>query len=89
MPDQPKPLNARAAGFSSILLSWEELECSKAHGVLTGYIIQQDNSRNHSVELSWSQNLTITDLSPFHEYSFKIAAINEAGIGEFTETTKG
>lgn len=84
VPGPPKSLNASPAGISSILLSWEELECPKRHGVVIGYIIQQDNSRNHSVALS--QNLTITGLSPFHEYSFKIAAINEAGIGPSTET---
>jgi hypothetical protein len=76
-------------GFSSILLSWEELECPQRHGVVTGYLIQQDNIHNYSIEQSLSQNWTISGLSPFREYSFKIAAINEAGIGKFTEPTKG
>ena len=89
VPDSPESLNASIAGFSSILLSWEELECPKHHGVVTGYLIQQDNSHNYSIKQSLSQSWTISGLSPFHKYSFKIAAINEAGIGKFSETTIG
>ena len=86
VPGPLESLSASVAGFTSILLSWEELVCPKHHGVVTGYLIQQDNSRNHSIEQPLSHNLTISGLSPFHKYSFKIAAINEAGIGQFTET---
>lgn len=78
-------LNARVAGIFSILLSWEELDCPKSHGVVTGYLIRQDLA-NHSLLQPLSGNLKVSRLSPFHEYSFEIAAINDAGIGRFTET---
>ena len=85
VPDSPESLNASVVGVSSILLSWKELECSKRHGVIIGYIIQQDGSSNHFVDRSVN-SLTVTGLSPFREYLFKVAATNEAGAGKFIET---
>ena len=84
VPGEPKSFTFRAMSSSSIVLSWEEVECLQRHGTLTGYQLHRDDGTIISTNAS-RRSIAVSGLSPFTTYSFKVAAMGEAGVGPFIQ----
>ena len=70
---------------TAVRISWEEVNCS---GVINGYNIQyHSNKEPQSVFINVTEvtNFTITGLTEFHLYYISIAAINNNGIGPYSQ----
>ena len=79
---------------TTLKLSWEEINCtqtncsSNCNGVIIGYNIHyHPNKEPQSVFLNVTAvtNVTITGLTEFRLYYIRIAAINNNGIGPYSQ----
>ena len=73
---------------TAIRISWEEVNCTQINGVIIGYNIQyHPNKEPQSVFINVTAvtNFTITGLTEFHLYYISIAAINNNGIGPYSQ----
>ena len=73
---------------TAVKLSWEEINCTQINGVITGYNIQyHPNKEPQSVFINVTAvtNVTITDLTEFRLYYIRIAAINNNGMGPYSQ----
>ena len=70
----------------SVGLSWQSILCSERNGRITGYTVElqeRNTALNYSVN---GQNFTATGLTPYTNYTFRVAGVNINGTGPFTDT---
>ena len=70
--------------WSTISLQWEMVECLHQNGDITGYSVQYEEAGTNVVETK-NLNITLSQLTPFIEYSISVAAVNANGIGVYTK----
>ena len=73
---------------TAVSISWEEVNCTQSNGMIIGYNIQYySNKEPQSVfhNVTAVTNITITDLTEFRLYYIRIAAINNNGIGPYSQ----
>ena len=72
---------------TSVMLTWNELDCLQRNGDITGYMIRYDRDSQLISDSSSdaSTTYTVQGLDPFTEYSFSVAAVNSIGTGPFSE----
>ncbi len=71
----------------SISYSWENPECGKRNGEIVTYTFEITNDRtNDNINDKTTDSIvTINNLTPYVTYTFKVAALNTAGMGPFSE----
>ncbi|MDE0073693.1 MAG: fibronectin type III domain-containing protein [Gammaproteobacteria bacterium] len=91
-PGQPRNLRARAAGPTSITLTWEA-PASDGGERITGYTIRM-RGPNDGTWITIPRNtgpqettFTHTDLQPASAYRYQVAAINRVGTGQWSFET--
>ena len=72
---------------TAVNLSWDEVNCN---GVITGYIVQYTNTGGMTVTITISAttSVVVAGLIKFRVYSFSVAAINDNGIGPYSNEHK-
>ena len=72
-------------GTTFLFIKWDALDCEKQNGPITSYIVEYTVG-NGSLTASADTTLyNLTELLPCTNYSIRVAAVNEAGIGSFSE----
>ena len=74
----------------AITLKWEPVDCMYQNGKITEYIIQyhkQDRENETMNDTTVMLEFTITDLQPYTVYVIGVAAVNDAGIGVYSNVT--
>ena len=83
---------------SSIIVQWGAVDCIHRNGDITGYSVQygvvgSGSTQTMSVSVGSVTEATISSLMPSTTYSIQVAAVNNAGTGEFSnimfELTEG
>ena len=79
---------------SSITVQWGAVDCIHHNGDITGYSLQygvvgSGNTQIISVSGGSVTVATISTLMPSTTYSIQVAAVNSAGIGDFSNTLFG
>ena len=71
---------------TAVSLSWDEVSCTDRNGVITGYIVQYTitGGMTVTVNISATTSVVIAGLINFRLYSFSVAAINDNGIGPYS-----
>ncbi len=92
VPGVPQNLDTTSVGTSTVKLKWEAPE-DDGNSAITGYVISYGKTTSAStstVKITNAKTFTksITGLSDDTTYYFKIAAVNEIGTGEYTDTLK-
>ena len=68
---------------------WDPVACSEQGGPIVGYRVRYGSGRNIFIviisEEGGKENAEQTELIPFTSYFVQVAAVNDAGIGEFTD----
>ena len=85
--DAPRHLAAQIITSTSVMLTWNEVDCLQQNGDVTGYIIVyfgDSKTATHSSD-GVSRTYTVQGLNPFTEYSFSVAAVNSIGTGPFSD----
>ena len=83
----PTSVSVSKVTSSSITVQWEEVPCIHHNGNITGYLVQygvvgSDSTQNMCVS---ETNTTIFNLIESTTYTIKVAAVNDVGIGVYTE----
>lgn len=80
-----------AVGLTSIFsvhLHWEPVSCVHQNGEITGYIVKYwAHGRNTTGRISYDvsrTDVTVSNLSALTNFSFQVAAVNNAGTGVFS-----
>ena len=71
---------------NTITVKWKPVECSHQNGEITGYLVQYrvEPSGKELVVNTSEKLITLPNLMPFTTYSIEVAAVNSAGIGNFS-----
>ena len=78
-------------------ISWDSVECIHRNGLITHYIINygrgrdgENNQVNDTVNIinqDEGGSYTAAGIDPATKYIFKVAAVNEAGVGVFANVS--
>ena len=71
---------------TAVSLSWDEVNCTYHNGNITGYIVQYTitGGMTVTVKINANTSIVIDGLIKFRVYSFSVAAINDNGIGPYS-----
>ena len=90
-PDPPRNLSITGCTESTVGLKWEPPELDGGSPI-TGYVVEMRPTSKKTwtkVDDTKTLELTASKLSEGTEYSFRVAAQNAVGVGEFVELEKG
>ena len=76
----------------SITLHWAPVDCIHRNGNITSYLVQYGVQGNRNTNITKvfggaATNTTISGLIPATMYSIKVAAVNNAGPGVYSNST--
>ena len=68
------------------MVTWVTIECIEHNGIITNYIVvfQEQGGANvpgNTVDRTYSA----TELTPFTNYTFQVAGVNDVGTGPITD----
>ena len=74
------------------MVTWNTIECLRRNGIITGYTVVFQEVGGANVTSSTSTELedrmfSDTELTPFTNYTFRVAGVNDAGTGVFAVLT--
>ena len=81
----PQGLSVQNVMATSVVLTWNELDCLQRNGDITSYMIRYDRDSRLISDSSSTTTYTVEELIPFTEYSFSVAAVNSVDTGPFSE----
>ena len=74
---------------TAISLSWGEVNCTERNGAITGYSVQYSivgGIQSTTVNLTGDvTSIVIGGLTEFTIYTFSVAAINNIGVGNYSD----
>ena len=86
----PTSVTVSKVTSSSITVQWEEVPCIHHNGDITGYSLQHgvvgsESTQNMPVSGASTIEATITGLVESTTYWIEVAAVNDAGVGVYSE----
>ena len=68
-------------------MSWNAIDCNERNGVITSYHVDfyQVGANVISITEVVGETFTASSLQPISEYTFRVAGVNIAGSGPFTD----
>ena len=71
----------------SITVTWGTIECIERNGIITGYtVVFQEQGGANVPGNTVDRTFSATGLTPFTNYTFQVAGVNDVGTGPFTNT---
>ena len=83
----PTSMSISKTTSSSITLQWSTVECIHRNGDITGYSVQYTGGGSTQIRFASGYNVTLSNLMASTTYYMKVAAINSAGTGVYSEPT--
>ena len=76
-----------SATSRSVNVSWDSIDCIESNGVITGYEVEFSQMATIVIPLGEvvGETFTADSLQPFSVYTFRVAGVNIAGRGQFTD----
>ena len=87
------PVRLSVSSVTSITVQWGSVECRHRNGEITGFVVRYgEEGSNRSVQMvsgdSSGGMTTISGLNKERVYTVEVAAVNSAGIGEYSDSQK-
>ncbi len=73
---------------TAVSLSWDEVNCTDRNEVITGYIVQYSIFTGRTTATIATTSVVFAGLTKFWLYFFSVAAINDNGIGPYSNEQK-
>ena len=68
------------------MVTWDTIECIERNGILTGYtVVFQEQGGANVPGNTVNRTFSATGLTPFTNYTFRVAGVNDVGTGPFTD----
>lgn len=80
----PSNVSARVLSSTSMLITWDEVECLQRNGIITNYNVQYEPNNYSALPMTMitvNNFLMVTNLIPRTNYTFQVAAENTNGTG--------
>ena len=65
------------------MVTWDTIECIERNGIITNYTVvfqEQDGA-----DVTSNTTFIAEELTPYTNYTFQVAGVNDAGMGPFTD----
>ena len=86
--DSPFEVNTPSITSRSFSISWTEIECTEHNGLITNYTVEfQEEGGAVIPGVIVNRTFTASGLTPYTNYTFRVAGVNQAGTGPFSDTT--
>ena len=74
------------------MVTWDTIECIERNGIITAYtvVFQEQGGANVTSSTSTESEdrmFSETEFTPYTNYSFRVAGVNDAGTGVFAVLT--
>ena len=82
------PQNVYSAIARSVSVSWNEIECIERNGMITNYTVEFSSlggSGIPGVLMVNERRFIASGLTPFTNYTFRVAGVNRIGAGPFSD----
>ena len=67
------------------MVTWDTIKCIERNGIITGYtVVFQDRGGANVPGNTVNRTFSATELTPFTNYTFQVAGVNDVGTGPFT-----
>ena len=69
-------------------MTWDAIDCIERNGVITGYEVELHRMATIVIPVDWEvvgETFTAGSLQPFSVYTFRVAGVNIAGTGPFSD----
>ena len=83
----PSSVSATVQSSTSITVQWGSVPCIHQNGQITGYSVRYgvEGSGNTQTVTAMGNGATIYDLTPSTNYIVQVAAVNSAGVGDYSD----
>ena len=72
----------------NVSVSWTEIECIERNGPITNYTVEfQEVGGALTPGVVVNRTFTASELTPYTNYTFRVAGVNDAGTGPFSNTS--
>ena len=69
-------------------MSWDSIECIERNGVITGYTVELKEQGGDMIPGEVvNQTFNASGLTPYVNYTFRVAGVNSDGTGPFSNIT--
>ena len=70
------------------MMTWDNIECIERNGIITNYIVVfQEQGGANVISSTVDRTFSATELTPFTNYTFQVAGVNDVGTGPFAVLT--
>ena len=70
------------------MVTWDTIECIERNGIITGYtVVFQEQGGANVPGNTLGMTFSATELTPFTNYIFQVAGVNDVGTGVFEVLT--
>ena len=81
-------INTFSTTSRSVSVSWTQIRCIERNGPITNYTVEfQEVGRALIPGVVVNRTFTASGLTPYTNYTFRIAGVNNNGTGPFTNVT--
>ena len=70
---------------NELIFLWSPLDCIQRNGRITGYLVTFEGPGKRQLVNVTGETFRADNLSPSFEYTFRVAAVNAAGVGPFID----
>ena len=84
----PCNINTSSTTSRSVSVSWTQIRCIERNGPITNYIVEFQEVGGALIPgVMVNRTFTASGLTPYTNYTFRIAGVNDNGTGPFTNVT--
>ena len=84
----PRSINITSTTSRSVGVSWKQIRCSERNGPITNYTVEfQEVGGTLIPDVVVNRTFTASGLTPYTNYTFRAAGVNDNGTGPFSNVT--
>ena len=84
----PQSINSLSTSSRSVSVSWIQIRCVERNGPITNYTVEFQVVGGAVIPgVVVNRTFTASGLTPYTNYTFRVAGVNDNGTGPFTNAT--
>ena len=88
-PTAPPLINTSSTTSTTVSVSWTQIRCTERNGPITNYTVEFQKVGGALISsVVVNRIFTANGLTPYTNYTFRVAGVNDAGTGPFSSVTE-